>query len=68
MNPQLATAVHSIVTTYILVGLVLVITAIVGFAAGRKWGGTSRPKRQAIFGLVTIVGVVVLFVILQMRR
>jgi hypothetical protein len=40
-------------------GLIIVVAAAVAFFAAHKWGGSSRRKRQAIYAVVSFVGIIV---------
>lgn len=66
-NQQLAATMQTIMGTFMLVGLVFLITGIVGYFAARALG-RSRHQRQGVFLAVSIVGVAVACAVILLRR
>jgi hypothetical protein len=48
-----------IVTAFAVLSVLIVVSGVVAFLAAHKWGGKSRPKRQAIYTIVGSVGLII---------
>jgi hypothetical protein len=62
MNPiqsSIQSTTSGIVTALAVLSVLLVVSGVIAFLAARKWGGKSRPKRQAIFAVVGAAGLIV---------
>jgi hypothetical protein len=54
-------------STLVTVGAIIVGAGVVAFVAARTWGGRSKLRRQAIFGVVGFIGLVIAVVVAQTR-
>jgi uncharacterized membrane protein len=61
---NLASGLASTIVTF---GAIIVGAGVVAFVAARTWGAHSKLRRQAIFGVVGFMGLVIALVVAQAR-
>ena len=59
MTPSISGIASAIAAIFWQFGLIIVVSAIVAFFAAHKWGRASRRKRQAIYMVVGLVGIII---------
>jgi uncharacterized membrane protein YhiD involved in acid resistance len=55
-NTQLADTTHLITGMLLTVAIAVIAVGAISFIIARQFGGKTRPKRQAIFGVVSGIG------------